>query len=272
MTKRFEDTTFSDDYIFCRVLTSYPDICRHLIEMILGRQVGNIVGADEQKRIQITGGSKGVRLDVYFSDDESHIYDIELQNRHYEDIPQRTRYYQDLIDQDDLIPGGDYDQLKESYVIFICNSFDQFKQGRHLYHFEYLCTEDPAIHLGDGTHRIFLCSEGTMDDVSPETIEFLRYLKGGSSDDPFVKSIDTAVSEVHENETWRREYEMIAIHDRDKIKEGIEIGQKAGKEQARTDLILTMLKNGMSPEDISKNCELPLSDVLNIQYKETTTV
>ena len=65
---------------------------------------------------------------------------------------------------------------------------------------------------------------------------------------------------------------MIAIHDRDKIKEGIEIGQKAGKEQARTDLILTMLKNGMSPEDISKNCELPLSDVLNIQYKETTTV
>ena len=57
---------------------------------------------------------------------------------------------------------------------------------------------------------------------------------------------------------------MIAIHDRDKIKEG--------KEQARTDLILTMLKNGMSPEDISKNCELPLSDVLNIQYKETTTV
>ena len=57
---------------------------------------------------------------------------------------------------------------------------------------------------------------------------------------------------------------MIAIHDRDKIKEG--------KEQARTDLILTMLKNGMSPEDISKNCELPLSDVLSIQHDKTVAV
>ena len=69
---------------------------------------------------------------------------------------------------------------------------------------------------------------------------------------------------------------MIAIHDRDKIKEGIEIGQKAGIEighnEARTDLILTMLKNGMSPEDISKNCELPLSDVLSIQHDKTVAV
>ena len=61
---------------------------------------------------------------------------------------------------------------------------------------------------------------------------------------------------------------MIAIHDRDKIKEGIEIGQ----DMEQTNLILTMLKNGMSPEDISKNCELPLSDVLSIQHDKTVAV
>lgn len=34
--------------------------------------------------------------------------------------------------------GGDYNELKKSYVIFIC-TFDPYGQGRHLYSFEYLC-------------------------------------------------------------------------------------------------------------------------------------
>ena len=62
---------------------------------------------------------------------------------------------------------------------------------------------------------------------------------------------------------------MIAIHDRDKIKEGIEIGQKAGIEighnEARTDLILNMLGDGKTPAEIESFCHIPISEIQAVQ-------
>ena len=50
---------------------------------------------------------------------------------------------------------------------------------------------------------------------------------------------------------------MIAIHDRDKIKEG--------KEQARTDLILTMLGDGKTPAEIESFCHIPIAEIQAVQ-------
>ncbi len=74
-----------------------------------------------------------------------------------------------MIDLSVLEKSEKYGKLKESYVIFI-SMFDVFGKGRHIYSFENLCKEDPKIRLGDGTHKIFLCAEGNMDDCSEKMI------------------------------------------------------------------------------------------------------
>ncbi|MBU3850040.1 MAG: PD-(D/E)XK nuclease family transposase [Candidatus Treponema excrementipullorum] len=51
-----------------------------------------------------------------------------MQTGHKHNLVKRMRYYHSAIDVDSLLRGNPYDQLKKSYVIFICN-FDLCGNG-----------------------------------------------------------------------------------------------------------------------------------------------
>ena len=70
------------------------------------------------------------------------------------ELPKRTRYYQAMIDMAETEKGQDYQDLKESYIIFIC-TFDPFKQGKPMYTFRNLCIENKELELEDKTTKIF---------------------------------------------------------------------------------------------------------------------
>ena len=40
--QKYEELTFADDFMFCKVLTDRPDLCRELVEIITGRKVKEI--------------------------------------------------------------------------------------------------------------------------------------------------------------------------------------------------------------------------------------
>ena len=63
--KKYEELTFTDDFMFCKILTNNPELCHELLELILGRKVGAFTRLDKQKPIEITADGKGVRFDVY---------------------------------------------------------------------------------------------------------------------------------------------------------------------------------------------------------------
>lgn len=96
-------------------------------------------------------------------------------------LPKRSRYYQGMIDLDLIQKGKNYNELKKSFVIFIC-TFDPFKKGRHLYTFENRCLEDLTLHLNDATTKIFLNTKGSLNDVNQEMIEFLTYIENSTDD------------------------------------------------------------------------------------------
>lgn len=75
-----------------------------------------------------------------------------------------------------------------------------FDSKRHMYTFCNLCIEDTCLPLNDGTTKIFLCSEGTMDDVSPDIKAFLDYMKGLQSSNDFVNELDALVKEIKSKE------------------------------------------------------------------------
>ena len=80
--KKFQDLTFSDHYMFEKVLQN-KDICKQLLERLLKIQIEKLEFPELEKEISPYYETRGVRLDVYIKDSDQ-VFDIELQN--YSDL------------------------------------------------------------------------------------------------------------------------------------------------------------------------------------------
>ena len=112
--KTYEELTFVDDFIFCKVLTTNPHLCHELLELIIGRKVGPFTRLDKQQPIELTADGKGVRFDVYSEDDTGTVFDCEMQTTENRNLPKRSRYYQGMIDLNLIERGADYSELEEA--------------------------------------------------------------------------------------------------------------------------------------------------------------
>ena len=223
--KTYDELEFTDDFLFCHILMENEDLCIELVEMITGRKIRSIVRPESQKAIRLTYDGKGVRLDVYFEDEENVVYDIEMQAVKKYNLRKRARYYQGMIDLDILGKGRDYNKLKEEYIIFIC-TFDEFGDGRHIYTFENVCRENPEITLDDGTHKIFLCSGGDKNDCSGKMKDFLDYITDRKADGELSKRLQEEVRKSNKHEEWRADYVILSEKYEEKMEEGRELGRR----------------------------------------------
>ena len=236
MAKKYEELTFNDDFMFCRILEEKPALCRELLELVLDHKVGELVSVNPQKPIEITANGKGVRFDVYAEGSDSEIYDIEMQNASVDSIAKRSRYSQGMIDLNLIKRGSHYSELNRSYVIYICR-FNIFKEGElHKYSFRNLCIEDPQIELGDETEKIFLCAEGTSDDVSEKMQAFLRYIASGTPSDSFTNELENEVKKARDHIQWSTEY-MTFLEQLEKEREEGRAEERVNteREKARAD-------------------------------------
>ena len=249
MAKKYEELTFTDDFMFCKILELYPEICRELLELILGRRVGKLVSVNRQKPVEITADGHGVRFDVYAEDGESTIYDVEMQNGRADSLPKRSRYAQGMIDLNMIERGAKYSELNRSYVIYICR-FNLFPDiGFHKYSFLNLCREDPRIELGDETEKIYLCAAGRADDVSENMKAFLGFVATGIPEDSFTNNLHSVVEEAKYHKKWRQEYMTLLEHyelEREEgRKEGLEEGLKKGRKEGVIETLKLLVKDGV---------------------------
>ena len=240
MAKKYEELTFNDDFMFCKILEQNPALCRELLELVLDRKVGELVRVNPQKPIEITANGKGVRFDVYAEGSDSIIYDIEMQNAESDSIAKRSRYSQGMIDLNLLERGAHYNELNRSYVIYICR-FNLLEDiGLHKYSFLNLCRENPQIELGDETEKIFLCAKGTVNDVSEKLQAFLDYIAFGTPSDGFTNELENEVKKARDHIKWRTEYMTFLEQLERERNEGRAEGRaeervNAEKEKARAD-------------------------------------
>ena len=229
MAKKYEELTFNDDFMFCRILEEKPALCRELLELVLDHKVGELVSVNPQKPIEITANGKGVRFDVYAEGSDSEIYDIEMQNASVDSIAKRSRYSQGMIDLNLIKRGSHYSELNRSYVIYICR-FNIFKEEElHKYSFRNLCLQNPRIELGDETEKIFLCAEGTAEDVSEKMQAFLNYIASGTPSDSFTNELENEVKKARDHIQWRTEY-MTFLEQLEKEREA---GRAEGRDEER---------------------------------------
>lgn len=217
----WENLQIKDDFLFSKVMRD-KEICIALLEKLLKLKIKDIKYLEEQKTIDIEYDAKSIRLDVYV-EDGNRVFNLEMQTTNQYDLPKRSRYYQGMIDLNIIEKGEIYKNLKDSYVIFIC-TFDPFGKGLAQYTFENLCLEDEELKLNDGAKKIFYNTTAYDKAEDVDVREFLKYVNGGESDNPFVKVIEDKVAKVKSSKEWRQEYMTLLMREREIINETREEG------------------------------------------------
>lgn len=261
--KSYEELEFSDDFMFKRVMMD-PEISRGVLERILGVRIDRVEYPEMDKQIDTAYEVRGIRMDVYLKDDNTR-YDIEMQTKPKKAIGRRSRYYQSSVDMDAIDKGEDFLDLKDSMIIFIC-TFDPFGRKRHLYSFKTMCEQDAAVDLDDGTVKIILNTKGTMDDVSPEMIRFLKFVENMNSvrtdDDELLARIRKRILTERISKEGRQEYTMFQMYYNDTLREGREEGREEGEMCKLISLVCKKLQKHKTIEVIAEELE---EDVTAIQ-------
>ena len=63
--KNYEDLTFADDFLFCKILSSNPELAVELLETILDISIDQVEYIRSQQPVEISPYIRGVRFDVY---------------------------------------------------------------------------------------------------------------------------------------------------------------------------------------------------------------
>ena len=273
--KPFEELTFSDDFMFGKVMQD-PEICAGVIERLLHIKVDHLEYPELQKVISPYYTSRGIRLDVYVKDSDR-VFDIEMQATPQDALEKRLRYYQSMLDIDDLIRGSSYDELKESYVIFICKS-SPFKEdtpdrNHPVYKFETMCRDYPDLIFNDSAYKLIYNASAYETEKDPELRAFLNFVCKNNADDNFIRKITSLIEKIKQNEINKTEYMSMNIHEYDKFRagkkegiaegmaEGIKQGTLAGAHQKAVEAARNLKKNGISIEMISKCLGLSVEEI-----------
>lgn len=263
LLKKWNSLTIADNFIFTKVMQN-EQLCRHTLELLLGIKVKKLVYPSAESYFKDSFDSRGIRLDVYTSDDE-HCYDIEMQTSYKSNLLLRSRYYSSCIDVDVLKTGIDFARLKENVIIFLCLE-DPFKKGLPLYTFTTTCREDPNL-PDDKTKKLFYNISSWKDTGNKELRDFFKFIKTNVPQNNFTQDLAMQVKKAIQNANIRRQYMTLQMEMSLKYNEGKKLGLELGKKQGMELGKLHGLNQGMAKAKLDsaviavKKFNLPVEDV-----------
>lgn len=154
--------TLFDDDLMSRVFDQNIEATELLLRIVLGRniKVTSVTGQDELKNPKVSG--RDIILDVHALDENGEEMDVEVQANSKGAHVKRARYHSSMVDSRMLKAGQDFQEIKDSYVIFIYKH-DKFERGLPIYHVDRYINElqEP---FADGSHIIYVNGNYKGDD------------------------------------------------------------------------------------------------------------
>ena len=268
-----ERMPFTNDLIFALVMRD-PDICRGIAELLLpDEEIGEVkiatpdsplVNEDSdfwvmvQASLDFGKDMRGVRFDAYIKTRDTWI-DIEMQTTNEKNLERRSRYYQAMMDSDCLEKGGQFNDLKNTYVVFIC-TFDYFGLDKPSYVVKsYIPKND--LHFDDGTSKIILNTKCSSDKVPEKLRAFYEYINDPTKiDSKLVEDIDKRVDEYNTPE-WR-EKQLTFGHMLDEAeKKGRVEGEASGRAAEKLEIAKAMKSENIDIETIAKVSGLTTEEI-----------
>ena len=234
-----EGLTIMSD-IFMRNVLKKRECTEYILRIIMDKEDLEVKEQVLQKDYKNLQGRSAV-LDCVARDTQSKRYDVEFQQEEEGASAKRARYHSGLLDMNTLEAGQDFDELPESYVIFITRD-DVLGYGLPIYHINKKI-EEVREDFQDGAHLIYVNAK--IKDKETALGRLMHDLQCRTADEMFSEILAERVRELKETPKGVEDMcrEMDEIYN-----EGIEIGeQKAKKETA-----MTLASMGMSVDKISQ--------------------
>ena len=217
---RIQNLRLIDDNFMTKVFED-KECSEFLLQVILDRDDLTIREVHSQYGLNNIQG-RSARLDILAVDEQNKAYNIEIQRNDRGAEVRRARYNSGLMDANITEPGDRYDQLYETYVIFITEN-DILKAGLPIYHIE-RTIQETGMPFGDGAHIIYVNSQikddtklGRLmqdftctnpDDMNyPVLAQRVRYFK---EDTKGVATMCRAMEEMRKDERIECALEMLA--------------------------------------------------------------
>ena len=198
--QKIKELRLMDDDFFSEALDEKTEVVEYILNTILERDDIKVKSTKAQVEYK-SATKRSIKLDIQAEDVNGRLMDIEIQRSDRGSGVRRARFHSSMIDRALLSKGDDFEDLVDTYVIFITEK-DKFGMGIPLYHIERKISEMDNALFGDGAHILYVNGEyrnlehpvGSLmhdfnckdakDMVNPLLAEEVRYLKeteGGRS-------------------------------------------------------------------------------------------
>ena len=265
------------------MLDDNKEAAQVFLRVILGDDKIKVRNVRIQSFIQNIYGHSS-QLDILAQDSEGRYFNVEVQRSDEGAPARRARFYSSILDTHFLQPGKLYEELPDTYVIFITEN-DVLHDNLPLYNIRRRIDENAKC-FEDGSRIIYVNSQ-RRDDTAlgklmqdlyctepknlhyhefAERMEFLKYSKEG----------EEKMTDVIEEYAARKAEALAKEAAREAVKEAVkeatkEAAKKAEeKEQAnRIELAQGLLADGMSIEFTVRHSKLTEAEVRELASKLT---
>ena len=189
-----KELTIMND-IFMRNVLKKQECVEYILRTIMEMKDLQIMDHIVQKDYKNLQGRSAI-LDCVARDDKDKRYNVEIQQEAEGASPKRARYHSGLLDMNTLNPGQDYEELQDSYVIFITRD-DVLGEGMPIYHAERVIKETGGM-FGDGSHIIYVNS--SIQDENTALGRLMHDLNCKNADEMYSEILAQRVTELKETE------------------------------------------------------------------------
>jgi len=228
--------------VFMRNVFKKRECTEYVLQIIMNKKGLKITDQVLQKDYKNLQGRSAV-LDCVARDDDGMQMNVEIQQENEGASPKRARYHSGLMDMNTLNPGQDFDELPESYVIFITRD-DMLGYGLQIYHVNRKI-EEVGEEFKDEAHIIYVNSK-KQDDT--ELGRLMHDLHCKNAADMYSKILADRVRELKETQ---KGVDIMCNELEEIYSEGIESGERRGELRKAKDAALSMAADGMEVDKIA---------------------
>ena len=240
--------------IFMRNVLKETACTEYILQVIMNKKELKVIDQTLQKDYKNLQGHSAI-LDCVAKDAENNHFNVEIQGENDGASPKRARYHCGLLDMNLLNPGDLFDNLPETYVIFITKN-DVLGYNQPISHIQRRIKETEDI-FQDGQHILYVNSK-KHDDT--ELGRLMHDLHCKEADKMYSNVLSARVQQLKETEEGVNQMcqELEEIYN-----EGVERGEQSGELKKARETTLALLEMGMSSEQIAKAVNLSIETIQN---------
>ena len=236
--------------LFMRNVLKETACTEYILQVIMNMKELKVIDQTLQKDYKNLQGRSAI-LDCVARDAENNHFNVEIQGENDGASPKRARYHSGLLDMNLLNPGEPFDSLPETYVIFITKN-DVLGYNLPINHIRRRSNETGEI-FEDGQHILYVNSK-KQDDT--ELGRLMHDLHCKDANKMYSTILSARVHQLKETEEGVKSMcqELEEIYNE---------GEQSGELKAKRETTLSLIKMGMSVEQIAKAVKLSTETVQN---------